>query len=114
MSTEQDAKLKEIVDILLSAGYFRCRIPSISSFDKILGGMAWCISCSNFDIDVEFSDDMNMGQKIKLSEKVVDCLLKMNCPYRLQPFQIQGLDLPNIYPVIQWLIKFVLETRDIR
>lgn len=36
MNAEQEAKLKEIFDILLSAGYFRCRIPSISTFDKLL------------------------------------------------------------------------------
>jgi len=111
---EQEAKLKEIFDILLSAGYFRCRIPSISTFDKLLGGLAWCITLSNFDIDVHFSDDMNMGQKIKLSEKVVNSLQKMGCPYQIQPHQIQGLDLKNIFPIVQWLINFVLETRDVR
>jgi len=114
MNAEQEAKSKEIFDILLSAGYFRCRIPSISTFDKLLGGIAWCITLSNFDIDVHFSDDMNMGQKIKLSEKVVNSLQKMGCPYQIQPHQIQGLDLKNIFPIVQWLINFVLETRDVR
>jgi len=114
MNVEQEAKAKEIFDILLSAGYFRCRIPSISTFDKLLGGLAWCITLSNFDIDVHFSDDMNMGQKIKLSEKVVNSLQKMGCPYQIQPHQIQGLDLKNIFPIVQWLINFVLETRDVR
>jgi len=114
MNAEQEAKAKEIFDILLSAGYFRCRIPSISTFDKLLGGIAWCITLSNFDIDVHFSDDMNMGQKIKLSEKVVSSLQKMGCPYQIQPYQIQGLDLKNIFPIVQWLINFVLETRDVR
>jgi len=114
MSSEQDPKLKEIFDILLSAGYFRCRIPSISTFDKLLGGLAWCITLANFDIDIEFSDDMNMGQKIKLSEKVVNCLQKMGCPHEIKPHQIQGLDLKNIFPIVQWLINFVLETKDLR
>jgi hypothetical protein len=31
----------------------------------------------------------------------------MKCPYNLQPFQLQGLDVTNIFPVVQWLIKFV-------
>ena len=35
----------------------------------------------------------------------------MKCPYNLQPFQLQGLDVNNIFPVVQWLIKFVYETR---
>ena len=114
LDAEQNLKLKEIFDILLSAGYFRCRIPGITIFDKILGGMAWCITCSNFDIDIDFSEDMNLGQKIKISEKVVNSLKQMNCPYTIGAHQIQGMDLKNIYPIIQWLIKFVLETRDLR
>lgn len=38
----------------------------------------------------------------------------MKCPYNIQPFQLQGLDLNSIYPLIQWLIKFVYETREAR
>jgi hypothetical protein len=41
--TEKNPKLKEIFDLLLLYGYFRIRIPSISIFDKILGGLTWCI-----------------------------------------------------------------------
>ena len=52
--------MKEIFDSLLMAGYFRVRIPSISVFDKILGGLTWCITCSNNDVDVEYNDDMTM------------------------------------------------------
>ena len=51
--TEKNPKLKEIFDLLLLYGYFRIRIPSISIFDKILGGLTWCIQCSNFDIGRE-------------------------------------------------------------
>ena len=74
--------------------------------------MAWCITSSNFEIEVEYSDEMQIGQKIKVSEKICDALKKMECPYTLQPFQLQGmLDLNNIYPVVQWLVKLVYETR---
>ena len=51
---EDNPKMKEIFDILLMAGYFRIRIPSINTFDKILGGLIWCISCSNYEIDIEY------------------------------------------------------------
>ena len=34
--------------MLLLAGYFRIRITSLKPFDKILGGLAWCITNSNF------------------------------------------------------------------
>ena len=45
---ESNPKLKEIYEILLLAGYFRIRIGSLKAFDKIIGGLAWCITCSNF------------------------------------------------------------------
>ena len=38
----------------------------------------------------------------------------MGCPNKLQPHQIQGLDLASIYPIVQWLIRFVLDTREFR
>ena len=41
------------------SGYFRARL-AISPFDKILGGMCWCITGSNIDVDIEFDDDLNM------------------------------------------------------
>lgn len=53
--------MKEIFDILLLAGYFRIRIPSINAFDKMVGGLAWCIACSNFEVDIEYNEDMNLG-----------------------------------------------------
>ncbi len=54
---------------------------------------------------------MTLGQKIKVSEVVCASLVKMKCPYTLQPFQLQGLDINNIFPIVQWLVKFVYETR---
>ena len=76
--------------------------------------MCWSIAGSNFDIDIEFADDLNMGQKIKLSEKVVNALKQMECPLLLAPQQIQGLDYAKIFPVIQWLVKKLMESRDNR
>ena len=38
-------------------------------------------------------------------------LKKMNCPVKIQAFQIQGLDFAVIYQVLQWLVKKVFETR---
>ena len=98
---------------MIAGGYFRARL-NIDPFDKILGGMCWSIAGSNFDIDIEFTDDLNMGQKIKLSEKVVAALKQMDCPLMLAPQQIQGLDYAKIFPVIQWLVKKLMESRDTR
>lgn len=36
----------------------------------------------------------------------------MKCPYIIEPHQIQGLDFINIFPLIQWLIKYSSEFRE--
>ena len=56
--------LQQISDMLLAAGYFRARIPTLPPFDKILGALAWGITLSNEEITLEFSDEMNMGKKL--------------------------------------------------
>ena len=106
--------LEKISDILFAAGYFRAKIKAIDAFDMILGGMCWCITGASFDVDVEFKDDLDLGKKIKLSEKVVTSLIAMKCPYSLQPHQIKGLDYKALFNVIQWLVKILIESRDDR
>ncbi|PSN52794.1 Coiled-coil domain-containing protein 93 [Blattella germanica] len=111
---EQKVKLQEIVDLLVAAGYFRARIKGLSSFDKVVGGMTWCIETCNFDVDVDllFQENLTIGQKIALTEKIVAVLPEMKCPHRIEPHQIQGLDFIHIFPVIQWLVKKSVETRE--
>lgn len=111
---EQNVKLSEIVELLLAAGYFRARIKGLSPFDKIVGGMTWCIETCNFDVDVDllFHENLTIGQKIALTERIVSVVRSMGCPPRLEPHQIQGLDAIHIFPVIQWLVKKALETRE--
>ncbi|KAG5317420.1 CCD93 protein, partial [Pseudoatta argentina] len=110
---EQTTKFQEIIDLLVAAGYFRARIKGLSNFDKVVGGMTWCIESCNFDVDVDllFQENLTIGQKISLTEKIVVMLPKMNCPYRIEPHQIQGLDCIHIFPVIQWLVKRSMEMR---
>ncbi|XP_039305911.1 coiled-coil domain-containing protein 93 isoform X1 [Solenopsis invicta] len=110
---EQTIKFQEIIDLLVAAGYFRARIKGLSNFDKVVGGMTWCIESCNFDVDVDllFQENLTIGQKISLTEKIVIMLPKMNCPYRIEPHQIQGLDCIHIFPVIQWLVKRSMEMR---
>ena len=38
----------------------------------------------------------------------------MECPFRIEPHQIQGLDFVHIFPVIQWLIKRSVKVREER
>ncbi|XP_041365709.1 coiled-coil domain-containing protein 93-like [Gigantopelta aegis] len=111
---EQNVKLQQTIELLLAAGYFRARIKGLSPFDKVVGGMTWCITTCNFDLDVDllFQENSTIGQKISLTEKIVAVLPKMKCPHRIEPHQIQGLDFIHIYPVVQWLVKRAIETRE--
>jgi len=104
----------EICQMLLAAGYFRARMPALPAFDKMLGGLAWCITASNVDVEVDllFDEEMTLGQKIRLGENVVAALRKMRCPCPLQPHQIRGLDFSALFPVFQWMVKQVIATRD--
>jgi len=43
-------------------------------------------------VDIDFKDDSSLGDKVKLSEKVTECLNEMRCPNVLYPHQIQGLN----------------------
>lgn len=42
-------------------------------------------------------------------------LQKMECPHRLEPHQIsvQTMDCASIFPVVQWLVKKSIETRQL-
>ena len=89
---EQNVKYSETIELLLAAGYFRARIKGLSPFDKVVGGMTWCITTCDFDVDVDllFQENSTIGQKIALTEKIVAVLPKMRCPHRIEPHQIQG------------------------
>jgi len=110
---DQQDKYDRIIELLLVGGYFRARISTLSPFDKVVGGMAWAISASNVDVDVDviFQENSNIKQQISIAESIIHALLKMKCRIPVQPQQIRGLDFINIFPVIQWLVKKVIETR---
>ena len=110
---ERVLKLKECCDLLLAGGYFRARIPTLSPFDKVVGGLAWSITASGVDVDVDviFAENSSIGAKIKTSDQIVRALVAMHCPHPLQSHQIQGLDYVHLFPVIQWLVRKVIETR---
>ena len=111
---ELEELYNQIVELLIQAGYFRARIQSLEPFDKILGGLAWTLTGCFYDIDIDFKDDMNLTEKIRVSEKIVAGLKSINCPFEINPIQIQGLDLKPIFQTLQWLVKRLLETRDER
>lgn len=47
-----------------------------------------------------------------LTEKIVKILPNIKCPFIIEPHQIQGLDFINIFPLVQWLIKYSSEFRE--
>ncbi|CAD5212840.1 unnamed protein product [Bursaphelenchus okinawaensis] len=110
---EQYAKMSQILDLLVSAGYFRAKIDGLSVFDKIVGGMVWCIQlCAEVvDVDLLYSENSSIGQKIALTQNIVKVLPNFKCPHAIEPHQIQGLDCINIYPVVQWLVKEAIEAK---
>lgn len=124
--TDATAKEQDTFDILVAAGYYRARIKGLSAFDKVVGGMTWCIECCDYDVDVDllFHENLSIGQKMwgprmmspqlnwriflffsALVEKIVSVLIDMKCPHSLEPHQVQGLEFLAIHPVIQWLVK---------
>ena len=148
---ERLLKLKECCDLLLAGGYFRARIPTLTPFDKVVGGLAWSITASGVDVDVDviFQENASIGQKMsplhynrihnrmlsglvpsgntahrllalclcrvdassKTSDQIVKAMVAMRCPFPLQSHQIQGLDYAHLFPIIQWLVRKVIETR---
>ncbi|OZC11979.1 hypothetical protein X798_01160 [Onchocerca flexuosa] len=111
---EQLAKLQDIIDLLVAAGYFRALIKSIPHFDRIVGGIVWCITLCNHTIDVDlfYSENATIGQKIALTEKVVEILPQLKCPYTIEPYQIQGLDSIHIFPLVQWLVREAVHVKE--
>ncbi|XP_053606602.1 coiled-coil domain-containing protein 93 [Plodia interpunctella] len=111
---EQLVKWHEISDALVAAGYYRAQLQGLTPFDKIVGGLTWCIELCDIDVDISllFEENLTIGKKIALTEKIVKVLPSMKCPFIIEPHQIQGLDFINIYPLIQWLIKYSSEFRE--
>ncbi|ETO37047.1 hypothetical protein RFI_00015, partial [Reticulomyxa filosa] len=107
--------LQLIIDMLIAAGYFRARIKGLDAFDKVAGGMAWAIRASGVPIEVEvqFKENASIGEKLHLCEQLVQALIEMKCPAAIEPHQIQGLHLGclPIFPVVQWLVKAVIDYR---
>lgn len=113
MNTNAHHMMDHIIECLVEAGYFRARISTLSDFDKIIGGMAWAMQVFSYDININvfYTDTLDLGQKIGLTERLVMVLLVMKCPYRLEPHQIVGLDYGSLLPAIRWLIKRSAEVR---
>lgn len=65
--------------------------------DDAAGGVVWC--------------DAAVWRRSALSDRLVKALVKIKCPSAIQSHQIQGLDYEKLFPVLQWLVRKVIETR---
>ena len=114
---DQAFTMQRIQDMLIAAGYFRARVSGLHVFDIVVGGMSWAITASGVpvEVDVNFKEHANIGEKILISEQIVAALVEMDCPLHLKPHQIQGLKLncKPLFPVVQWLVKSVIDYRRI-
>lgn len=112
-STCNESIMDDIVEVLVRAGYFRAQIKTLPEFDKIIGGFAWAMQAfsTEFDIDIFYTDALDLGQKISLTERLVMVLMALKCPHRIEPHQIVGLDYSSLLPVVKWLVKRSGEVR---
>ena len=102
---ESDDCEQRILQLLVVSGYFRARIQTLSLFDKIVGGLAWALSATQHDVQLNFKENDTIKNRLKLGEAIESALLASQCPHPLQAHQINGLDLRAILPVIQYLVK---------
>jgi len=65
------------------------------------------------DVDILFTENATIGEKVQLSEKIIHVMRSMRCPHPLQANQIQGSDWAKVLPVIAWLIQKFFENREL-
>ncbi|UMM16031.1 hypothetical protein L5515_013216 [Caenorhabditis briggsae] len=103
----------DIIAMLIASGYHKARIGSLNFYNRIVGGIAWAITRYD-DVEVaadllyEESEDQNIKIRTEQSEKIIEALKSINCPYQLSAHQIFGLDFPALKNVIQWILRKIL------
>lgn len=68
---EQLASFEKIIQLLISGGYFRAMITTLEPFDKVAGGLAWCITAANENVDMGLllDEHSRMGEKVYASHQ---------------------------------------------
>ncbi|PIC43754.1 hypothetical protein B9Z55_004373 [Caenorhabditis nigoni] len=103
----------DIIAMLIASGYHRARMSSLNFYNRIVGGIAWAITRYD-DVEVaadllyEESEDQNIKIRTEQSEKIIEALISIDCPYQLSAHQIFGLDFPALKNVIQWILRKIL------
>ncbi|KOB74915.1 Uncharacterized protein OBRU01_08329 [Operophtera brumata] len=70
---EQLVKWHEISDALVAAGYYRAQLQGLSAFDKIVGGLTWCIELCDIDVDwlIKYSSEFREAKEDELRKFAV-------------------------------------------
>ena len=119
-SEERRTAMQDIFELFLSAGYHRARFTDVAVFDKLLGCFVWAILNSSdgdelHGLDLSaLSEESSLGEKIATCERVERALREMGCPHELRAHQVRGLDADAATPVARWLVRRVIERRELR
>ena len=94
----------------MGAGYFRARIKGLTPFDKVVGGLTWCLqNCAvQLEVDLLYQENLSIGQKIALTEKIVSVLPQMKCPVQIEPHQIQVTQIFSLHINLLTLITCIV------
>ncbi len=88
-----------------------CKIESLSYDPSKQKAFQGCANLGVWNVGLKEFRVSGGGCCRKVGEAIEAALQTMECPYPLQAHQIQGLDYPAVLPVVQWLIKRVIATR---
>lgn len=106
---------EQIIGLFVSAGYFKARVPGITDFAILSGGLAWGLSAAGLlagERGAELqatAEASGLGGRVRLAEKLVKAMRSAGCPVALQANQISGLDWVPVIPAVTWLVTAVLE-----
>lgn len=97
----QMRRFDDLVELLLAAGYFRARIASLSPFDKVIGGLTWCIVNSHVDVDVDlfFQEEANIGFQMYVSLSLSRTFVRHSIRATIDPRSIDPRSLARTHAI---------------
>ncbi|XP_061346252.1 uncharacterized protein LOC133291911 isoform X2 [Gastrolobium bilobum] len=103
---EDNDSVEQILELLYAAGYLDATNSDAPPFQKIAGGLSWCIAALNANANANnIIDDEN-------SQCIEESLRLVGCPHPLRPSHVRDLDTEALFPVIQWLTSRLSSTKE--
>lgn len=63
-----DVRFSPIYKVFLDCGYYRVLVNGLTDFDKMIGGLAWCVVASGHELAInqviQFHENANIGFKM--------------------------------------------------